>query len=65
MGKFRPFFKTEILFKSTEPLSTSIPDNFEPMSTSEFYINEPQTSFADYIEPKSSSGLFNDKKYNQ
>lgn len=57
--------KTEILFKSTEPLSTSIPDNIEPMSTSEFYINEPQTSFADYIEPKSSSGLFNDKKYNQ
>ena len=50
------------LIETTNIQSTSILDNIEPMTTTEFYINEPQTSFVDEIEPKSSSGLFYETK---
>ena len=51
------------IIETTHILSTSILDEIEIMTTTEFYINQPESSsFVDEIEPMSSSGLIDEIK---
>ena len=50
------------IIETTNMPSTSYLENIEIMTTTEFYINKPQSSFVDEIEPLSSSGLFQETK---
>ena len=50
------------IIETTNIPLTSILEDIEQMTTSEFYVNERQSSFVDEIEPKSSSGLFYETK---
>ena len=50
------------IIEITNMPSTSYLENIEIMTTTEFYINKPQSSFVDEIEPLSSSGLFQETK---
>ena len=51
------------IIETTHIPSTSILDEIEIMTTTEFYINQPESSsFVDEIEPMSSSGLIDEIK---